>query len=589
MVVQDEVKQKGDSNSVVYNNFIDKQHRAKKFDVANFVMVDLRKKLQADTHNKLKMKIVMFAWFLSVDYKKTLYSLYQNCRQSTQTVTEYAEEFMRLASCNQLSESDGQQVAWFNNGLRYDIQAIVSLQTTWTIDEGVRITLKAEETIKKHGTGSSMYKTKTDTNQSSTSQSGGDAQVDHSKSTHKVDGGKKKTTTITTSTHAINKSSINPYARPVGAASIPKKITVDLKGKAIADLNNVATTKTGWTTTCNLLFKKKTSSLPLESITLLVLLAFEVLNFFAIFFSDQGKKHQKTGGNQPPWPHQELHPTNVPTAMQQCGMRKEITTETRIETQHSHFVANKNQLGAFMDTDSEEGVDGTIVGSLIRILDADSAIAKAFWMARDWCHADATTNVELRLLSERTRSKQYNSPIVIEVAALIINDFGDREPIRDIVVCKKDSWPKSISELHPSYMALQYPLLFLFGEDSYHEKILYHTNKGKRKTTRDYVTMKEYYTYVIQYRKYQQTTLHRGGRCKATIDIDDIISTELLSLTDDPARYKVVSDYMLREPCGRIIDPEHHVTLLDTDCLPALLQKEGIDVAMFTDWFDLSE
>ncbi|GJX00132.1 hypothetical protein Tco_0184045 [Tanacetum coccineum] len=95
---------------------------------------------------------------------------------------------MRLASRNQLSESDAQQVARFNNGLRYDIQAIVSLQTTWTIDEAVHIALKAEQTIKKQGIGSSMYKTKTDTNQSSSSQSRGDAQVDHSKSTHEVDG-----------------------------------------------------------------------------------------------------------------------------------------------------------------------------------------------------------------------------------------------------------------------------------------------------------------------------------------------------------------------------------------------------------------
>ncbi|GKE61079.1 hypothetical protein Tco_1511446 [Tanacetum coccineum] len=94
--------------------------------------------------------------------------------------------------------------------------AIVSLQTTWTIDEAIRIALKAEQTFKKQGIGSSMYKTKTDTNQSSSSQSGGDAQVDHFKSTHEVDGGKKKkTTTTTTSTHAVNKSSINPYARPI--------------------------------------------------------------------------------------------------------------------------------------------------------------------------------------------------------------------------------------------------------------------------------------------------------------------------------------------------------------------------------------
>ncbi|GJV37345.1 hypothetical protein Tco_1409822 [Tanacetum coccineum] len=118
---------------------------------------------------------------------------------------------MRLASRNQLSESDSQQVARFNNGLRYDIQAIVSLQTTWTIDEGVRIALKAEQTIIKQGIGSSMYKTKSDTNQSS-----GDAQVDHSKSTHKVDGEKKKRMTTTTSTHAVSKSSNNPYARLVG-------------------------------------------------------------------------------------------------------------------------------------------------------------------------------------------------------------------------------------------------------------------------------------------------------------------------------------------------------------------------------------
>nr|GEV23186.1 zinc finger, CCHC-type, retrotransposon Gag domain protein [Tanacetum cinerariifolium] len=110
-------------------------------------------------------------------------------------------QFMRLASRNQLSEFDAQQITRFNNGLRYDIQAIVSSQTTWTIYEAVRIALKAEQTIKKHGIGSSMYKTKTDTNQSSSSQSRGVAQVDHSKSTHEF-GGKKKTPTTTTSTHA---------------------------------------------------------------------------------------------------------------------------------------------------------------------------------------------------------------------------------------------------------------------------------------------------------------------------------------------------------------------------------------------------
>nr|GEU97702.1 RNA-directed DNA polymerase, eukaryota [Tanacetum cinerariifolium] len=59
-------------------------------------------------------------------------------RSFTWCASRYAEEFMRLASRNQLSEFDA-QVARFNNGLRYDIQAIVSLQTTWTIDERVNL------------------------------------------------------------------------------------------------------------------------------------------------------------------------------------------------------------------------------------------------------------------------------------------------------------------------------------------------------------------------------------------------------------------------------------------------------------------
>ncbi|GJS03115.1 ATP-dependent DNA helicase PIF1-like protein [Tanacetum coccineum] len=137
-------------------------------------------------------------------------------------------------------------------------------------------------------------------------------------------------------------------------------------------------------------------------------------------------------------------------------------------------------------------------------------LLRHFRMARDWCHSHTSVNVELRLLSERTSARQYNLPTVVEVDALITNDFGDGEPTRDIVVNKKDSEPKRISELHPSYMALQYPLLFPYGEDGYHDNIPYHTNTGKRKTTRDNVIIKEYYAYIIQYRKDQGTTLLRG-------------------------------------------------------------------------------
>ncbi|GJT63538.1 hypothetical protein Tco_1007071 [Tanacetum coccineum] len=67
------------------------------------------------------------------------------------------------------------------------------------------------------------------------------------------------------------------------------------------------------------------------------------------------------------------------------------------------------------------------------------SIAKAFRMARDWCHSHASVNVELHLLSERTNARQYNKQTVVEVAALITNDFGNGIPSRDIIMNKLHS------------------------------------------------------------------------------------------------------------------------------------------------------
>nr|GFB08660.1 helicase [Tanacetum cinerariifolium] len=122
-----------------------------------------------------------------------------------------------------------------------------------------------------------------------------------------------------------------------------------------------------------------------------------------------------------------------------------------------------------IDQDIGDGEDGTIMGSLIKMLDQNSTIAKAFRMEKDWCHSHTSVNVDLRMLSERTNSRQYNAPTVAEVAALFTNNFRDGKPTRDIVVNKKDSGPKRISELHPSYMAFKYPLLFSYGEDGYQD------------------------------------------------------------------------------------------------------------------------
>ncbi|GJZ55675.1 hypothetical protein Tco_0610868, partial [Tanacetum coccineum] len=85
----------------------------------------------------------------------------------------------------------------------------------------------------------------------------------------------------------------------------------------------------------------------------------------------------------------------------------------------------RNKMSAFMSKETPETIDKNIVASLIQILDHISAMAKSFRMAKEWCHSHSDVNFGLRLLSERTTTRQYNAPTVFKVATLIINYFGD--------------------------------------------------------------------------------------------------------------------------------------------------------------------
>ena len=56
--------------------------------------------------------------------------------------------------------------------------------------------------------------------------------------------------------------------------------------------------------------------------------------------------------------------------------------------------------------------------------------------------------------------RQYNRPSNDEVAVLIIGGTNSEENHCVIILCTNEGVLKRISEVHPSYMALQYPLLF---------------------------------------------------------------------------------------------------------------------------------
>ena len=77
-----------------------------------------------------------------------------------------------------------------------------------------------------------------------------------------------------------------------------------------------------------------------------------------------------------------------------------------------------------------------------------------------------------------------------------------------------------INELHPSYMALQYPLLFPYGEDGFRLGILCSNIDESSSDTNDFVPMREYYAFRLQERDGEGHTLILGGRLFQQFDVD---------------------------------------------------------------------
>ncbi|GJU76542.1 ATP-dependent DNA helicase PIF1 [Tanacetum coccineum] len=203
----------------------------------------------------------------------------------------------------------------------------------------------------------------------------------------------------------------------------------------------------------------------------------------------------------------------------------------------------RNRMSALMEKETTKKVDENTVSGLIQMLDRSNALAQSFRMVKEWCRSHGSQDFSLRLISERTTSRQYNVLTMSEVAAMVVNDFGDGIPSRDIVV--------EISEM----------LAHIHGQKS-HDRPEIGTRVFKMKLTElmDDLTKRHVYgdfVYVIEFQKqglpHAHILLWLEERFKYTTpdEINDIIIAKIPSPTEDPDGYKVVSEFMLHGPCGK--------------------------------------
>ncbi|XP_019171017.1 PREDICTED: uncharacterized protein LOC109166532 [Ipomoea nil] len=167
-----------------------------------------------------------------------------------------------------------------------------------------------------------------------------------------------------------------------------------------------------------------------------------------------------------------------------------------------------NRLSALGEDDSTTTLHYEIVKDIKDALDENNVLVKSFRMAKMEMESNPRRDIKIKLIGRRNKdARTYNLPQVGEVAALIVGDLDPDMGERDILVESKAGHFQRITELHPSYLPLQYPLLFPYGEDGYREDIQFNNVAGQSSNARSKLSPREYFSFRLQDRFNEMSTL----------------------------------------------------------------------------------
>jgi len=132
------------------------------------------------------------------------------------------------------------------------------------------------------------------------------------------------------------------------------------------------------------------------------------------------------------------------------------------------------------------------VQGLQEMLDSVNPYIAIFIRVRNILHDHGEVfDARIQIIQARER-KQYITPTANEVAGLLVEDQTEKFGSRDVIIQKRDGTLQTINEIHPSYIALQYHLLFSYGTSGWSQDI---PRRSTSSTSRSTVAMREFYVF----------------------------------------------------------------------------------------------
>ncbi|KAL3648101.1 hypothetical protein CASFOL_009069 [Castilleja foliolosa] len=161
----------------------------------------------------------------------------------------------------------------------------------------------------------------------------------------------------------------------------------------------------------------------------------------------------------------------------------------------------------FFDSSDQRCLLPATVAILSDTLRSSNEYVRIFRTAAEFCNMSAECDFSVRLYNN-VGDRRYDPPASGTLGGIVYAEDTNASKY-DIVVHKKDGTPHRISKLHPSYMPLQYPLLFPFAEPGWSTDLRLHSVLGSRPKN---LTVNMYYSFQLQDRANMYSLLLNGGR-----------------------------------------------------------------------------
>ncbi|GJZ61535.1 DNA helicase [Tanacetum coccineum] len=173
-------------------------------------------------------------------------------------------------------------------------------------------------------------------------------------------------------------------------------------------------------------------------------------------------------------------------------------TDNEVDNRMSHFGGQNSDLRR------------DIVEGLIDMLDTHNALVHLFRTAREKLADTHIPNFKVRLYNV-VGAREYELPTGDMLGAIVYEPGPETNMDYDIIIEERSGHPQRVNKLHSSYMSLQFPLLFPYGEDGYSKDLKLVGGAGTS-TSRKRLTMMAYYAYFIHDRANSYNYLSRTGR-----------------------------------------------------------------------------